>query len=48
MRGYRAAFAFDGERAMPGGALVLVDDGGIVGVEPAAYPPPEGCAVTAW
>jgi imidazolonepropionase-like amidohydrolase len=46
VRGYRAASAFDGERAMPGGALVLVDDGVIVGVEPAAYPPPEGCAVT--
>lgn len=38
MRGYRAAVAFDGERAIPGGALVLVEDGLIVGVEPAAFP----------
>jgi imidazolonepropionase-like amidohydrolase len=43
---YRADIAFDGERAMPGGALVLVDDGTIVGVEPASAPAPDGCPVT--
>jgi imidazolonepropionase-like amidohydrolase len=31
---------------MPGGALVLVDDGVIVGVEPAGTPVPDGCEVT--
>jgi hypothetical protein len=31
--GYRADYAFDGERRLPGGALVLVRDGHIVGVE---------------
>ena len=46
MRGYRAARAFDGERRMPGGALVLVEDGVIVGLEPAAFPAPDGCPVT--
>ena len=46
MRGYRAGIAFDGERPMPGGALVLVDDGVIVGVEPASSPAPDGCPVT--
>ena len=46
MRGYRADIAFDGERALPGGALVLVDDGVIVAVEPAAAPAPDGCPVT--
>ena len=46
MRGYRADIAFDGDRALPGGALVLVDDGVIVGVEPASAPAPEGCPVT--
>jgi imidazolonepropionase-like amidohydrolase len=30
---------------MADGALVLVDDGVIVGVEPASFPPPDGCAV---
>jgi imidazolonepropionase-like amidohydrolase len=45
VRGYRAAVAFDGERAIPGGALVLVEDGLIVGVEPAAFPVPDGCQV---
>jgi imidazolonepropionase-like amidohydrolase len=30
---------------MPDGALVLVDGGVIVGVEPASFPPPDGCAV---
>ncbi len=31
---YRADVAFDGEQALPDGALVLVEDGVIVGVEP--------------
>jgi imidazolonepropionase-like amidohydrolase len=44
--GYRADTAFDGERPLPGGALVLVDGGRIVGVEPAAAPAPAGCEVT--
>ena len=46
MRGYRADIAFDGERSLPGGALVLVDDGVIVAVEPASAPAPDGCPVT--
>jgi imidazolonepropionase-like amidohydrolase len=46
MRGYRADLAFDGERALPGGALVLVDDGVIVAVAPASAPAPDGCPVT--
>jgi len=46
VHGYRAERAFDGERALPGGALVLVEDGAIIGVEPAAASPPAGCAVT--
>lgn len=45
MRGYRADTAFDGERWLTGGALVLVDDGVIVGVEPASRAP-EDCPVT--
>jgi imidazolonepropionase-like amidohydrolase len=46
VRGYRAPRAFDGERALPGGALVLVDGGRIVGVEPASAPAPADCPVT--
>ena len=46
MRGYRAPRAFDGERFLPGGALVLVEGRSIVGVEPATAPAPDGCAVT--
>ncbi|TQN42978.1 imidazolonepropionase-like amidohydrolase [Blastococcus colisei] len=46
MRAYRADVAFDGERRLPGGALVLVDDGVIVGVESASSPTPDGCPVT--
>src|SRR3954447_3534077 len=46
MHGYRAARAFDGERVLPDGALVLVDDGRIVGVEPATAPAPAHCPVT--
>ena len=45
MFGVRAGSAFDGERVVPGGALVLFDGGRIVGVEPGAAPAPEGCEV---
>ena len=45
MFGVRAGRAFDGERVMPGGALVLLDGDGIVGVEPGSAPAPEGCEV---
>jgi imidazolonepropionase-like amidohydrolase len=46
MRAYRADTAFDGERELAGGALVLVDDGVIVGVEPGTAAAPDGCPVT--
>jgi imidazolonepropionase-like amidohydrolase len=46
MHGYRADIAFDGEKAIPGGALVLVEDGVIIGVEPGRGPAPVGCQVT--
>jgi imidazolonepropionase-like amidohydrolase len=46
MRGYRAPRAFDGERFLDGGALVLVEGSTIVGVEPGTTPAPEGCPVT--
>jgi imidazolonepropionase-like amidohydrolase len=45
MIGVRAGRAFDGERVVPGGALVLFDEGRIVGVQPGAAPAPEGCEV---
>ena len=45
MEAYRADVAFDGERVLPGGALVLVRDGVIVGVESAAASVPDGCPV---
>ena len=45
MRGYRADRAFDGVRALPGGALVLVEGDLIVGVEPASAAAPDGCEV---
>jgi imidazolonepropionase-like amidohydrolase len=35
--------AFDGEDFRAGGATVLVDDAGIVGVEPLRYEPPSDC-----
>ncbi|GAA2485043.1 amidohydrolase family protein [Streptomyces longisporus] len=38
----RAARAFDGERVLPGGAAVFVQDGQIAGVEAADAPIPEG------
>lgn len=46
MHAYRAERAFDGDRRLDGGALVLVDGGRIVGVEPASAAPPDGCPVT--
>ena len=39
----RAKHAFDGEDFLAGGATLLVEDGGIVGVEPGAYEPPSDC-----
>jgi imidazolonepropionase-like amidohydrolase len=45
MFGIRAGRAFDGERAVPGGALVLVDDGRIAGVEPGTAAAPAGWQV---
>jgi imidazolonepropionase-like amidohydrolase len=39
----RANHAFDGEDFRAGGATVLVEDGGIVGVEPVGYEPPSDC-----
>ena len=44
--GYRADLAFDGEKVIPGGALVLVEDGVITGVEPGSALAPDGCEVT--
>jgi imidazolonepropionase-like amidohydrolase len=46
LHGYRADVAFDGERELPGGALVLVDGELIVGVEPAMAAAPDDCHVT--
>jgi imidazolonepropionase-like amidohydrolase len=45
MLAIRAQHAFDGERAIPGGALVLIDGGRIVGVEPGSAVPAEGWPV---
>jgi imidazolonepropionase-like amidohydrolase len=45
MLGVRAGRAFDGERVVPGGALVVLDEGRIVGVEPGAARAPDGCEV---
>jgi len=45
MFGIRAGAAFDGERAIPGGALVLLDGVRIAGVEPGTAPAPDGCEV---
>jgi len=42
MFGIRAGGAFDGERVVPGGALVLACGGRIAGVEPGMAPAPEG------
>jgi imidazolonepropionase-like amidohydrolase len=46
MHGYRTPRAFDGEQALPDGALVLVDGGRIVAVAPASTPAPADCPVT--
>jgi imidazolonepropionase-like amidohydrolase len=43
--GYQAERAFDGERILRGGALVLVRGTRIVGVEPAGTAAPAGCEV---
>ena len=45
MLAIRAHHAFDGEKVRPGGAVVLVDEGRIVGVEPVGFTPPDGCEV---
>lgn len=37
--------AFDGDRFLAGGALVLVEGSRIVGVEPGSAPAPAGCEV---
>jgi imidazolonepropionase-like amidohydrolase len=42
----RARWAFDGERVVPGGAMVLVDGGRIIGVEPWDAPVPADCPST--
>jgi imidazolonepropionase-like amidohydrolase len=39
---YRAVRAFDGDRVLPDGAVVLVEDATIVGVEPAWFAVPDG------
>jgi imidazolonepropionase-like amidohydrolase len=44
--GYRADIAFDGEQTIAGGALVLVEDGVIIGLEPGSAPAPGGWQVT--
>jgi imidazolonepropionase-like amidohydrolase len=41
----RAAKAFDGERLLPGGAMLLVEGGRIVGVEGAGFAVPDGVEV---
>ena len=45
MFGIRAGAAFDGDRAIPGGALVLLDGVRIAGMEPGTAPAPDGCEV---
>jgi hypothetical protein len=45
MFGIRADGAFDGERVVPGGTLVLAGGGRIAGVEPGMALAPEGCQV---
>lgn len=46
MRAYRAATAFDGERLLSDGALVLVEDGRITAVHAGSVPPPADCEIT--
>lgn len=48
MQALRAPVAFDGTRFLADGATVLVEDGTIVGVEPAAYDVPADCPVTTY
>ena len=48
MHAIRAAHAFDGERFLPGGATVLVEDERIVGVEGPHHEPPEGCPLATY
>ena len=45
MLAVRARHAFDGEQVRPGGAVVLVESGRILGVEPIGFTPPDGCEV---
>jgi imidazolonepropionase-like amidohydrolase len=45
MHGYRAQRAFDGERALPEGALVLVDGADVVAVQPGWAAAPADCPV---
>jgi imidazolonepropionase-like amidohydrolase len=46
MHGFRADRAFDGDRLLTAGALVLVADGTIVGIEAGTAAAPAGCPVT--
>jgi len=46
VHGYRADTAFDGERVISGGALVLVEGSQILGVEAGSAAAPAGCEVT--
>jgi len=46
MRALRAPAAFDGERFVPGGATVIVEDGAIKGVESVGFEVPADCPVT--
>jgi imidazolonepropionase-like amidohydrolase len=43
MLAFRAPAAFNGERFMPGGATVIVEDGVIKGVESVGYEVPADC-----
>lgn len=45
MLAIKAGGAFDGEHQIPGGTAVLIEEGRIIGVRPAAAPLPEGCEV---
>ncbi len=45
MLAIRARHAFDGERVRPDGAVVLVEDGRILGIESGGFTPPDGCEV---
>lgn len=46
VHGYRADTAFDGERLIPGGALVLVEGSQILAVEPRSAAAPADCEVS--